>query len=89
MNLEFNFGALIHRDNMPLRDRMDHNLLLPKLARTCNVIDRSGTINSYEQISGSMFIMAQHGMECNHLNLQSVHEVDWVSNRQARSPMQF
>jgi hypothetical protein len=55
---EFDFGAVIPRDDIQLCDPMDHCLSLATVARTCDVIDHSVTISSYGQICDSMFIVA-------------------------------
>jgi hypothetical protein len=66
MSSEFDFGP---RDERPLCDTMDHILSLPTMgiqfsgkatARTDDVIDRSVTISTYEQIYDSTFRLAQH-----------------------------
>jgi hypothetical protein len=59
MSSEFDLGDFIPRDDMPLCDTMEHSLSLPTIsiqfsnktiAWTCDVIDRSLTISSDEQI---------------------------------------
>jgi hypothetical protein len=71
MNSEVNFGDSIPRDDLLFRDMTDHSLSLPTIgiqfsnktkARTCDVIDRSMTTSSYEQICGSVFIVKQHSL---------------------------
>jgi hypothetical protein len=72
MSAEFYFGDFIPRDDMPLCDTTDHRLSLPTIgiqfssktiARTCDVIGRSVTISSSEQICDQMFEMAEHSQE--------------------------
>jgi hypothetical protein len=48
LSLKLDFGDFIPGDDMPLCDTTDHTLPLPTLLRTCDVIDRSVMINSYE-----------------------------------------
>jgi hypothetical protein len=61
MSSEFDFGDSIPRDDLPLCHLADNSLSLPMITRTGDVIDRSVTISSYQQICDSMFIMTQHG----------------------------